>query len=57
MERESQNKIKTSIRTEMTDCFNADGKRTKNIPTCKISEESINDISYFLAHKIPNCQT
>ena len=55
MEQELQNKLKTSIRTEMADCFNSDGKRKKNIPTCKLSEESINDISYFLAHKIPKC--
>lgn len=55
MESYTVSNLKKSITTEMKNCFNKDGKRIKNIPTCKLSEESINDISYFLAHKLPQC--
>lgn len=54
MEEETISVINTSINKKMEDCYK-DGKRVMNIPTCKISDSDINQISYFLAHKIPKC--
>jgi hypothetical protein len=34
-------------------CYNSG--TLSNVKTCKISEEKINNISYFLSHKLPKC--
>ena len=55
MEKTLEKDIGYYIREEMHDCIGTNGK-VKNIPTCKITEENIYNITHFLAHKIPKCE-
>ena len=36
-------------------CYYSDG-RIKSEKTCKLSNDNINKISYFLSHKLPKCK-
>ena len=48
-------KIIDGIHNKMRDCFDEHGKK-KEIPTCQLNDHDIENISYFIAHKIPKCE-
>ena len=57
---ETESSVIKSISDEIKEikkntCY-TEKKELKNVKTCKISDEKIENISYFLSHKLPKCK-